>query len=331
MMLDANIGIYPALVFYSEVDDTALCRVVKKMSIDVASGHNLSNAMRSYPRLFSPTYIALTESGEKSGKLSVTFRRLARLLERQMDVKSQVISALASPAINAVVFSVAVICFIYFILPMMAPIFHLAGDEIPAPTRVLLGLQRIIPWFVSIVSLVLIGNWLLRPWRRLYFKRRPEKMLSLARIPLLLPVVSKVYEKLSAARILFSLCSMLESGLMLTNALTCASLASGNVFIIHRFSKVVQDIREGSSLAEALQLHRAFPAGATQMLSIGEETARLAEMAEHVAVMYEFEVELAINDLVALIEPLMMAAMGIIVGFFVFAAALPTIRILDKI
>ncbi len=330
-MLGSGIPLHQALIYYGEASEGDLPFVIRNVAAQVASGHTFSNAMRAYPQIFSSIYVGLADMGEQSGQIVTAYRRLADLMERQTNMQKKVVSALTYPCVLLVVSLGAIFGFVYFVLPMMAPMFAMAGGDMPLPTRMLLATRTVVP-ILSIGTIVgVFGFWLSKPWRKRYFQDHPERARQIARIPLMLPVVSGIYSKLNTARVLYSMSTMLDAGLTMTATLKRAAQASGNAFITYRLNKATEQIMEGASLAEALQVYQVFPIGAIQMLAVGEESANLSNMVTHVADLYDSEVELALNDIASVIEPIIMIVMGLVVGFIVLAAVLPTVQLIQNL
>lgn len=330
-MLGSGIPLHQALLYYGETSEGDLPLIIRKVALDVASGHTFSNAMRSFPLVFSPIYIALAEMGEQSGQIVSAYRRLADLMERQTNMRKKIVAALTYPCVLLVVSMTAIVGFVYFVLPMMEPMFSNMGVELPLPTRMLLSTRTVVPALGVLGALSLIGLWISRPWMKIYLHKRPEKMRQLHALPFFIPVVSGIYIKLATARILYSMATMLDAGLTMTSTMKRAAMASGNQFIAFRLNKATESVMEGASLAEALSIYEVFPNTAIQMLAVGEESANLSNMVTHIANLYDSEVEVALNDIASVIEPIIMVVMGGVVGFIVLAAVLPTVQLIQNL
>jgi len=330
-MLGSGIPLHQALLYYGETSEGDLPEIIRKIAMDVASGHTFSNAMRSYPKVFNSIYVALAQMGEQSGQLTIAYKRMADLLERQTNMRKRVVSALTYPCVLFVVSMLAIAGFVYFVLPMMAPMFENSGMTLPLPTRILMASRTVVPLATLLLFGAIVGSWLGKPWISRYFKNRPEMQRQIHAIPFHIPVVAGIYSKISTARVLYSMCTMLDSGLTMTSTITRSAAAAGNEYIAHKLKQANERIMEGSSLGEALTIYQVFPSGAVQMLSVGEEAANLANMVKHVADMYDAEVELALNDIASILEPAIMVVMGVIVGFIVLSAVLPTVQLIQNL
>ena len=330
-MLGSGIPLHQALLYYGETSDGDLPEIIRKVAMDVASGHTFSNAMRAFPKVFNPIYIALAQMGEQSGQIITAYQRLADLMERQTNMKKRVVSALTYPAVLFVVSCAAIAGFIYFVLPQMTPMFENSGVELPLPTRMLLSLRTVVPIGTILIFALLAGWWLGKPWISRYFRDHPELQRRLHAIPFHIPVVAGIYSKISCARVLYSMCTMLDSGLTMTSTIKRSAAAAGNEYVAHRLNQSNERIMEGASLGEALSIYQVFPPGAIQMLTVGEEAANLTNMVKHVADMYDQEVELALNDIASILEPMIMIVMGCVVGFIVLSAVLPTVQLIQAL
>jgi len=330
-MLGSGIPLHQALLYYGETSEGDLPEIIRKVAMDVASGHTFSNAMRRYPTVFSPVYIALAQMGEQSGQIVTAYRRLADLQERNTNMRKRLVSALTYPMVLFVVSSLAIAGFIYFVLPMMTPMFENTGVELPLPTKILLSMRTVVPIVTLLCFGAVIGGWLGRPWIKRFLKKNPEIQRQLHSIPFYIPVVSGIYSKISTARVLYSISTMLDSGLTMTSTLKQAAGAAGNEFVAHRLNMATERIMEGAGLGEALAIYQVFPSGAVHMLSVGEESANLTGMVQHVANLYDTEVEMALNDIASILEPAIMVIMGLVVGFIVLAAVLPTVQLIQSL
>jgi type IV pilus assembly protein PilC len=195
----------------------------------------------------------------------------------------------------------------------------------------LLSLRTVVPVLSILGILTLIGIWLAKPWMRIYLHTHPEKLRKLHSLWFYIPVVSGIYSKLATARILYSMSTMLDAGLTMTATMKRAAMASGNQYIAYRLNQANESVMEGATLAEALGIYEVFPNTAIQMISVGEESANLSNMVTHIANLYDSEVEMALNDIASIIEPIIMIVMGGVVGFIVLAAVLPTVQLIQAL
>lgn len=330
-MLDAGIPLASALNFFAEsYDRNALTAVLEQVSQDISSGSRLSQAMRKHPQAFSEIYSSLVETGEESGTLNVVLSRLTELLGKQLDLQQRLAAALTYPCVLLTVSALAIFGFVCFILPMLEPVFLGMKVALPLPTRMLLMTRILFLPGAFLSALLASGAWLGQPWIRLYFKRNPEMRIRLARIPLRIPGLGSIVQKICCSRVLYSMATMLEAGMGLVPAVRRSAAVAGNAYLTDRLLKANVEIRDGTPVGEAFELTEAMPRMATSVISVGEEASGLSTMIKFAAKIYEEETELAITDLTNLIEPVMMCGLGLIVGFIVMASILPTISLIQS-
>ena len=331
-MLDAGIPIARALSFFGEgLSGGDLCKVVDGMSYKVNSGTRLSHAMRAYPRIFSEIYISLIETGEESGQLGTTLHRLADLMEKQLKMHKRVVAALTYPAILLLV-SLACICvFIFLILPQIEPMFLGMNIALPWPTRLLLASRDLMLPAIILVVAGGLSAWIFRPFITAYLARRPALRSRLHRAPLFMPIFGPVMRKIAVARILYSLYSMLDSGMTLVMAITRSANVTGNFWISERMQLSKASVIDGDTVAAAFEISEVFPTACTQLITVGEETSTLANIVKYVADMYDEDADMALTDMTSMLEPLLMGGMGLIVGFIVISAMLPTLELINHL
>lgn len=333
-MVTAGLQLHQSLYFYAEADpDGALNRVVHEVADKVGEGNSLSHAMRRYPDVFTEVYTGLIAAGESTGMLSPVLGKLADLSEKNQRIRKKVLATLTYPMVLLTVSGLCILTFLYFVLPMMLPIFTTLSVELPLPTKMLVWLSAIMknPVTIGLLCLGPIALWFLWPIFKAGVGRNPESLRRLHRIPLEMPVVGRMVEKIITSRIMFSMATLLDSGYALNATLEKCERVAGNAEIAFRLRKAREMLVEGCSAAECLGLAGVFPNGAIQMIAVGEESASLSDMIARVARVYEDEVELALLDFAALLEPAILVGMGLVVGFIVLAAVMPTVQLLNNL
>lgn len=331
-MIDAGIPLPRALQFFAEGDnpkDTQ--KIIDTVADKVFSGTRFSHSLRSFPGTFSEVYVALIETGESSGQLATALQRLAELLEKQVRMHKRIVATLTYPLILLFVSFVCVMLFIFFILPMIEPMFLSMKIELPLPTRIMLMSRKLLLPVVVLTAFVLVLGWIFRPFLRQFLNSRPPLRTRVAHIPLQLPLFGPVIRKVAVSRILYSLASMLDAGMGLVEAISRSSMVAGNRWIQERLLISKAAIINGETVAHSFDLSEVFPASAVQLITVGEETSGLSTMVKYVADMYDEDAEMALTDMANMLEPLMMGAMGIIVGFIVLSAMLPTMQLIQNL
>lgn len=330
-MLDAGIPLYRALNFFTEsLEDKGLRRVLEDVNDKVHSGVYFSRALRNHPQVFSEVYCSLIETGEKSGQLHSLLNRLADLLEKNLKMQKKLVSTLTYPAILLLVSLASVIFFVFFLLPMIQPLFTSLKVTLPLPTRMLLGARTVLLPGLILSGLILFGLWCGRPWIRRYLEDNPRVDSNLARIPMELPVFGSLLQKMATTRIFYSLATMLDAGMPMVEALSRAAAASGNTWVRECMMIARKQTIDGLDLWQALQSVPILPRPAIYLVSVGEETGGLTEMVRYAARIYDEEVDLALSELAAMLEPMLMAGMGLVVGFIVLSAILPTLELIKN-
>lgn len=331
-MLDAGIPIARALNFFGEgMTGGDLVEVVDSLNTKVNSGARLSHAMRSFPLVFSDVYVSLVETGEESGQLSVGFQRLADLLEKQNKMQKRIIATITYPAILFCVSILLVGGFIFGILPMLEPMFRDMGVTLPLPTRIMLASRLVMMPFVVTILLSAFLIWLFYPTTQRILEKKPRWRKKLAKAPLDMPLAGPVIRKIAVARILYSMATMLEAGMTLVSSITRSSRVTGNFWIEEQMVLTKAAVVDGETVAEAFAVSEIFPAQSLQLMTIGEETSSLSTMVKYVAEMYDEDADMALTNAANMLEPLLMGGMGIIAGFVVISAILPTLELINHL
>lgn len=327
VLLDAHVPLVRALDCYAHgVQSGELQNCVADVSARVSSGHSLSGALGSYPRWFSATYLAIVKSGEASGGLSQALMLLADLLERQVRLSKKVVSALTYPV---VLLTVALACtgvFVFWVFPQMLPMY--GGLTLPWPTQLLIaGSRAAVPLLLALAAAVSLARAIVPG----YLQRHPAQQVELARRALRLPVCGLLLRRLALARVLYVFRALLEAGLPLLTSLTRAADAAGNSWVREQLLEAVRQVGDGETLQQALDYSEVFPPGLLQMLAAGEEAASLSSVAGRLAEWCDSEAEQALGQFTVLLEPILMAGMGLGVGFVLVSAMLPTISLINSL
>ncbi len=333
-MVTSGLQLHQSLYFYAESEpDHPLAKVIGEVAERVGEGNTLSHSMSRYPDIFSEVYIGLIAAGESTGMLSPVLSKLADLSEKNQRIRKKVWSTLTYPMVLLAVSCLCIFAFLYFVLPMMVPLFSTLAVQLPLPTRMLLTLSEVIkhPVFIGAAIAAPILLWMSWPFINTMLLSNPARLRSLHRIPLDIPHVGRMVEKVITARILFSMATLLDSGYALNATLEKCEKVAGNAEIAWRLRKAREMLVEGCSAAECLGRAQVFPSGAIQMIAVGEEAAHLSEMISRVAQVFEDDVELALLDLAAMLEPAILIGMGLVVGFVVLAAVMPTVQLLNHL
>ncbi len=330
-MIQAGIPLLNALNHIASGSEGGTQKIAKALVRDIARGKPLSSAMSEYPETFSPMALGLIETAEQSGQLAKSFNRWASISERNFSTMKKFKSALVYPAFLLISAVVCIFFFTIWIVPMMEPLLADLGEELPFPTQMLIWFKNSIPYLMGLSIILIIGLWVAWPNIQKYIKEHRSVKNTIDSIPLYFPGIGPTINKMISASILEAFSGLLESGFPATQALSKAARTTSNSVYRDRIDGACLMISEGSSISEALDVSKVFPRAACQMISIGEEGGGLTTILSRVAYYFDQEVEWSLASLSNIIEPIIMAVLGVGVGFIVLASMLPTIQLLNKL
>ena len=323
-MTAARLPMFRSLsVLVEQAGNSSLRDLLEEIRADVQQGRPLSEALERHPRYFPDLYVNMVRAGETSGHLDAVLLRLAEFLEKSMQRRSQVISALLYPAVLITVAIGAVAFIIGFLLPKLSALFAEMEQTLPIMTRLLLAVANILSaiWWALlalIVVLVLGARWYVHTE-----KGREAMDLLALRVPMLGPI----WHKMAVSRLARTFGTMLSGGVPILMALEISGNAVGNRPMAGAVQAMREEVKEGTSVAVALEHTGAFPPILIHMAGVGEETGQLPEMMARVADSLDFEVDSTLGRLTMLLEPIIIIVMGLIVGFIVLAVLLPIFQI----
>ncbi|MBW3603102.1 MAG: type II secretion system F family protein, partial [Actinobacteria bacterium] len=276
---------------------------------------------------FPPLYIAMVRAGETAGMLDRVLLRIADTMEKDVALRGKIKSALTYPGVVLVLALFCVLIMLIFIVPTFVELFDQLGGELPAPTKMLLFLSGLVRgrWYVIIFLPPL--SWRAFVWAR----KQPRIRFQLDRLKLRVPVFGQLFHKLALSRFTRNLGTLLRAGVPILLALEITGETVNNGVVSNAVGDVQAAVKEGESIARPLNAHPVFPPMVTQMIAVGEETGALDTMLEKIADFYDDEVARATEALTAMLEPVMIAVLGGIVGSMVIALYLPMFKIFDLI
>ena len=327
-MIASGLSLLRALTILGEqTENPALARILQEVRSDVEAGIALSTALSKHADTFPPLMINMVRAGEVGGFLDTVLESVATNFEAEVKLRGKVKSAMTYPVVVFVIAVLAVIGMLLFIVPVFAGMFESLGGELPFLTQILVVMSDvlkigIIPLIVAIIVGVFLWN---KNKNRVEFRAKVEPLYLKA------PVFGPLVQKIAVARFTRNLGAMLRSGVPILQSLDIVGEASGNI-VIERASKDVREsVRTGNSLAKPLAQHPVFPPMVVQMMAVGEDTGALDDMLDKIADFYDQEVEATTEALTSLIEPLMIAVLGGIVGFMVIALYMPIFGVFELI
>ncbi|MEN3000967.1 MAG: type II secretion system F family protein [Armatimonadota bacterium] len=328
-MLDAGVSLVRCLdVLQQQTSNARLRRILMDLSMRVESGESLSRAMSRHPKAFSQLIIGLIRAGEVGGVLEESLQRIAHFLEKDVELRRKIRSAMTYPVIVLLAAVGIVIFLVSWLVPKFAELFRDLGiKELPAPTQFLVDLSGFLTqkWYIIIISLVAI----LIAYKLFVSTRVGRRVAD--RVKLRVPVFGKLHHKIVMARFSRTMGTLLASGVPILQAMETVAGVVGNAVVADAVLESRARIREGEKIADPLQKSKMFPPMVVHMVSVGEESGSLDHMLNKIADFYENEVETAIASLTAAIEPVMIVILGFIVGFIVISMFLPMIEVISNL
>ncbi len=327
-MINSGLSLLRALaILADQTQNKSLAKVLAEVRSDVETGNSLSASMAKHPQVFPPLMVNMCRAGEVGGFLDTTLLSIAANFEAEVRLRGKIKAAMTYPVVVFVMAILAVIGMLLFIVPIFAGLFADLGGELPAPTRVLVLLSDLLkvgaPAFLA--AFVVLGV----VWARIKNTRRVAEIKD--PLMLRLPVFGPLAGKIAISRFARNLGTMLHSGVPILQSLEIVGKAAGNVVIERAAMDVQESVRRGESLAGPLAQHKVFPPMVVQMLAVGEDTGAMDTMLDKVADFYDDEVEATTEALTALIEPLMIAGLGGIVGAMIVAMYMPIFKIFELV
>jgi len=326
-LVNAGLPILRALRILEQQQKPGMLRVaIRLVAEDVESGATLSEAMARHPKAFDALYTNMVRAGELGGVLDIILERLAEFMEKSQALRRKVIGAMIYP-IAVISFALGIVAMLLiFVVPKFSDIFADLGEELPGMTRMLLNLSAAITgggWilFIAIpVGLVLLAKLM---------RTSPGGRLAVDKFKLSVPIMGMIVAKTSVARFARTLGTLLAAGVPILEALNITRDTSGNEVFGRALAKVHDGIREGDSFADPLRQAKIVDPMVVNMIDVGEETGELDKMLTKVADTYDDEVEVLVESMTSMLEPIMVIALGAIVGFIVIALFMPMVGMLN--
>ncbi len=319
-MITAGLPVLQALsILCDQQEDKIFKGVLTKIRDDIGSGANLSDAMMKFPSVFSTLYCNMIKAGELSGSLDQILDRLSTYLEKAEALQSKIKGALTYPATISVIALIIIIILLVKVVPSFKAVFESFGGKLPAMTMYLLNAsefeQKYAIYQVIAIGAIVFGITIL--------KRTEKGGMVIDRLMLKMPVFGLLIKKQTVARFARTLGTLLKSGVGILDALDTVARSSGNKVVEKALMDTRSAVREGQSLTEPMKATGLFPTMVTQMVAVGEETGKLDEMLLRMSDFYDAEVDTAVDSIMAMIEPMIMAFLGVTIGYLVIAMFLP--------
>lgn len=318
-MLDAGVPLINALNLMStQVTNKHLVEIVKELEEDVRKGEMLSNSMRKFPEAFPTLLTSMVESGEASGNLDEMFLRMSTHFEKENKINNKVKAAMIYPIILAIVGVAALIVVMTFVMPTFVSLFDSSGAELPAATRLLIGLSS----FMSNHYLMVVGILIAVVVGIIMYSKTESGIYFFAKLKITF-LYKGLNRKMIVSRFTRTLSTLLASGVSLVESLPIVSAVLNNVIAEDEVLKIRERVVKGEGLSTPIEDCELFPPMLSSMVRIGEESGALDDMLNKTADFYDEEVEQAIQTLTSMLEPIMIIIMGLVIGFMVIALMLP--------
>jgi type IV pilus assembly protein PilC len=327
-MINSGLSLLRGLSILAEqTESKKLAATLAEVRNDVETGMSLSTALAKHPKVFPPLMVNMCRAGEVGGFLDSVLLQIAANFEAEVKLRGKIKSAMTYPVVVFVIAILAVVGMLLFIVPVFTKMFASLGGTLPAPTRVLVFLSEAMKFAAPI--LVVGGIVGVIVWKRVKHTDRARRIVD--PLKLKLPIFGQLFRKVAISRFSRNLGTMLRSGVPILQSLEIVGETSGNIVLRDAARDVEESVRRGESLAGPLAQHKVFPPMVVQMLAVGEDTGAMDTMLHKISDFYDQEVEATTEALTSLIEPLMIAVLGGIVGSMIIALYMPIFGVFDLI
>lgn len=300
-----------------------LSNTITDISKDLAAGKGLHESMARFPKIFPTLHVSMVMAGETGGFLEEVLLRLSTFIEKDRELRSRILSALAYPILLILIGTAAVTFLMVFFIPRFSEIFEKLGSSLPVTTQIVMGVSYFMRdyWFLVALGVVL----LIVAWMRASETDAGRRFAD--RWKLRLPLFGDIVKKSAVSRFTRTLGTLLKSGVPILGALSISKEAMGNRILMEDIDEASAGVKQGRSLAEILRRSRHFPVMVTDMIGVGEEAGNLDDVLINIADTYDVQVDRAVRIFVSLLEPLLLVFMALIVGFIVISMLLPVFDI----
>jgi len=323
-MINAGLPLMQCLdIQVQQVEKPGFKKILRDVMDEVEGGATLAEALRKHKNTFSALYVNMVEAGETGGALDVILVRLATYLEKAMKLMRKIRGAMIYPIMIVGVAVIAVAVILIVVIPVFAGLFSEFGAELPLPTQIVIGMSNILKRYF----LLIVGGAFAIFFGIRYFYTTPGGKATLDRLILRIPILGDLVKKSSIARFSRTLSTLLSSGVPILDALETTAKTAGNHVIEVAILAARKSISEGETISAPLAKEKVFPPMVVQMISIGEATGGLDDMLAKIADFYDDEVDTAVDNLTAALEPIIMLFLGAIIGGIVISMYLPIFKI----
>ena len=319
-LLEAGTPLVSALdAIIEQTDNHAVKKVIAQVREEIKEGRSFADALDKHRKVFSDLYVNMIRAGEESGALEGVLLRLADFTENQILLKNRIRAALAYPLIMTIIGAGVMIFLLTFVIPTVTQVFEEMGQTLPLPTRILMAVSNLFKgyWWLIIIGFVFLIVGIRR------YLQTPKGALRWDRVKLRLPLFGGLIVRGAVARFARTLATLLQGGLPILNSLEIVKTVVNNHLLAQAIEETKAEVREGEGIAPSLKRSGLFPAIVTHMIATGEGSGNLEQMLAKVADAYEAEVQTKVTALTSILEPVIILAMGLVVGFIVISILLP--------
>jgi type IV pilus assembly protein PilC len=328
VMIDAGLPLVQCLeILGSQQEHKAFRRGLIQIRQDVEAGSSLADGMRKHPKIFNDLYTNMVAAGEAGGILDTILQRLAAYIEKAVKLNSQVKSAMIYPVAVISIAVIVVTIILWKVIPVFAALFKGLGAELPMPTRVVIALSNFIADFWWLVTLVIVS--LVFGLRRYHATYKGKRVLD--GILLKIPIFGLLLRKIAVARFCRTLATLTSSGVPILDGLQITAKTAGNSVVEDAIMATRKSVEEGKTISEPLGDTDVFPTMVVQMIAVGEQTGALDTMLSKIADFYEDEVDNAVAGLMKLLEPVLIAFLGVAIGGIVIAMYMPMFTLIGQV
>lgn len=323
-MFTAGIPIVQGLdILSKQIENKSMGEVIGQIKSDVETGTTLADALKKHKKLFDDLYVNLVAAGEAGGVLDGVLLRLAGYIEKSMKLKKKVKGAMIYPIIVMTIAGLVIAIIMIFVIPIFAQIFGEMGAKLPAPTRSVIWLSHFLAGIGGLSIVICIFGTIFGIKQ---IRTTDEGKMKTDRILLKFPVFGDLLRKVAVARFTRTLGTLLNSGVPILDGLEICAKSSGNKVVEEVVMGVKSEVASGKTVAEPLSKSSVFPPMVCQMINVGESTGALDQMLVKIADFYDDEVDVAVNNLTTMLEPLLMVFLGTTIGYIVIALYLPIFK-----
>jgi type IV pilus assembly protein PilC len=328
VMIDAGLPLVQCLdILGGQEEDVNFAAVIMQTRSDVESGASLADGMRKHPKTFDPLFTNMIAAGEAGGILDTILKRLATYIEKDVKLRGQVKSAMIYPVAVIIIAALVVGVILWKVIPTFASLFAGLGAELPLPTRIVIALSNnLVRFFPIFIVGIGVAGYL---FKRYYATPSGRRVVDATMLKA--PVLGLILRKIAVARFCRTLSTLISSGVPILDGLEITAKTSGNSIVEDAVMVTRKSIERGETISVPLKETGVFPPMVTQMIGVGEATGALDTMLAKIADFYEEEVDAAVAGLLTLLEPIMIAILGVVVGGIVIAMYMPIFDLISKL